>query len=211
MKTPSVAGIVSGVALVAALLVQGSPAFAGGQAIGADTLRRTFMVPKPVELRPTTPAEAEAHAVWTLRAALNVAALQCQYSPFLRTVKNYNEFLRHHSGELARAQSVMIGHFRRHDGPRGNNSFDQYNTRTYNSFSTLDAQSSFCTAAGKVGRDVLGLQRGQLGSSSRQLVPELRASLEAPPLPTALDLSWLASRTVPPLSQPAPERRRRRA
>ena len=43
-----------------------------------------LMTPKEVKLRPTTPAEAEANAVWSTRAALNIAALQCQFSPVSR-------------------------------------------------------------------------------------------------------------------------------
>ena len=45
-----------------------------------------------------TPAEYRAHLLWNLRAGLNVAALQCQFSPFLRSVDNYNSLLAHHSG-----------------------------------------------------------------------------------------------------------------
>ena len=36
------------------------------------------------------PAEYRAHLLWNLRSGLNVAALQCQFSPYLRTVDNYN-------------------------------------------------------------------------------------------------------------------------
>ena len=44
-----------------------------------------------------TPAEYRANLLWNLRAGLNVAALQCQFSPFLRVVPNYNGILAHHS------------------------------------------------------------------------------------------------------------------
>ena len=53
--------------------------------------------------RGATPAEYRAHLLWNLRAGLNVAALQCQFSPYLRTVANYNAILAHHSRELAAA------------------------------------------------------------------------------------------------------------
>jgi hypothetical protein len=136
-----------------------------------------FMIPKAPQLRTATAAEARAADTWNLRAALNVAALQCQFSPYLRTVNNYNEMLRHHSTELNAVLNTLKGHFRRHDGARGVNSFDQYTTRTYNSFSTLDAQYSFCDAAGQVGREVLTLKRGELGAAARKHVELLRASL----------------------------------
>ena len=44
--------------------------------------------------------EALADKIWTLRAGLNVAALQCQFSPFLAAVPTYNALLRQHSDEL---------------------------------------------------------------------------------------------------------------
>ncbi|HPU15795.1 MAG TPA: hypothetical protein PK808_06905, partial [Polymorphobacter sp.] len=47
--------------------------------------KRGPAAPQAVKLRQTTPAEAEANAVWNIRAALNIAALQCQFLPFLAT------------------------------------------------------------------------------------------------------------------------------
>ncbi len=145
-----------------------------------------FMVPKAVVLRPTTPAEAEANAVWNIRAALNVAALQCQYSPFLATVRTYNAMLKHHSEELSRAQATLVAHFKRYDGAKAINSFDQYTTRTYNSYSTLDAQYSFCEAAGRVGREVLATPKDKLGLEAIRRSPEIRAAFAEKPLSPAL-------------------------
>ncbi len=145
-----------------------------------------FMVPRAVVLRTPTPAETEANAVWNVRAALNVAALQCQFSPFLATVKNYNDLLRHHGEELTRAQATMVAHFRRYDGARAANSFDQYTTRTYNSYSTLDAQYKFCEAAGRVGREALAIPRGKLGVAALRLSTETRGALNEQPLAPAL-------------------------
>src|SRR4051812_3649742 len=48
-----------------------------------------------------TPSEYRANLIWNLRAGLNVAALQCQFSDFLRAVPNYNGLLAHHNVELA--------------------------------------------------------------------------------------------------------------
>ena len=58
-----------------------------------------WMTPKAVQLRATTETEAQANAIWNLRAALNIAALQCQYLPQLQTVATYNTILRQ-QGEL---------------------------------------------------------------------------------------------------------------
>ena len=145
-----------------------------------------FMVPREIILKNPTQAEREANAVWNIRAALNVAALQCQFSGFLKTTKNYNSFLQAHSEELARAQATMIAHFRRTDGAKAMNNFDMYTTRTYNSFSTLDAQYAFCNAAGFVGRRVLAVPKGKLGETALANGPTIRAALAYMPLAPAL-------------------------
>ena len=145
-----------------------------------------LMVPQQIVLRPMTPAETEANAIWTMRAGLNVAALQCQFSPFLGTVRNYNDMLKQHSGELAKAQTTMQAHFKRYDKAKALNSFDQYTTRTYNSFSTLDAQYSFCETASFVGRAALVLPKGSFGNFAMQRNAELRAALTPPPVQTSL-------------------------
>ena len=145
-----------------------------------------YMVPKPVVLKNPTQTDLEANAVWNLRAALNVAALQCQYSQFLRTTKNYNSFLQAHSEELVRAQAAMVAHFRRTDGKMALNRFDEYTTRTYNSYSTLDAQYAFCESAGLVGRHALQVPKGKLGITALARGPEIRAALAYAPLSPAL-------------------------
>jgi hypothetical protein len=140
-----------------------------------------IMVPKPVVLTRATPIEARAHAVWMLRAALNVAALQCQYSPFLRTVDNYNQMLRKHGRELTAAQATMVRHFSRTLKRGGAAGFDRYNTRSYNSFSTLDAQYNFCWAAGQAGVALRMANVGSMATVAEAMVPELRAALQLVP------------------------------
>ncbi len=158
-----------------------------------------FMVPKAVVLRAPTPAESQANAVWNVRAALNVAALQCQFSAFLATVKNYNDLLKHHGEELTRAQTMMLSHFRRYDGARAANSFDQYTTRTYNSYSTLDAQYRFCDAAGKVGREALAIPKGKLGAEAIRLSEETRGALSEQPLAPALAVVPMQPLAIDPI------------
>ncbi len=161
-----------------------------------------FMVPKAVVMRQMTAAEAEAHAIWNLRAGLNVAALQCQYSGWLKTVNNYNSFLAHHSEQLLASQTKLLEHFKRYDGAKALTSFDQYNTRTYNSYSTLDAQYTFCAAAGFIGRGALTLPKGQLGPFAQKRVPELRAAFENLPLSPVLAVMPFAPLIIPPINVP---------
>lgn len=136
-----------------------------------------IMIPKAVVLTKPLPAEARAHAIWTLRAALNVAALQCQYSPFLRSVDNYNQMLRKHGPEVMAAQTMMTKHFMRTVKRGGLAAFDRYNTRSYNSFSTLDAQYNFCWAAGQAGQAVRMANVGTMAAMADVYVPVVRAAL----------------------------------
>lgn len=152
-----------------------------------------MMTPMPVRMRPMTPAETEANAVWNVRAALNIAALQCQFSPYLATVRNYNDALRQHSQEFERARQTLVGHFRRYDKAKAQDSFDRYTTQTYNSFSTLDAQLAFCERAAIVGREVLRVPKGSLGKSAPQIRDDVRAAL----IPVAA-LSLLKPVTITP-------------
>jgi hypothetical protein len=126
-----------------------------------------------------TPAEYRAHLIWNLRAGLNVAALQCQFSPYLRTVDNYNGILAHHAEELASAYAALNSYFKRaQPDPRaGQKAFDDYTTITYNNFSTLQAQYGFCQTASNISKEALFQPKGQFGTFAQSRMRELRNSL----------------------------------
>ena len=124
-----------------------------------------------------TPAEYRAHLLWNLRSGLNVAALQCQFSPYLRTVDNYNALLAHHARELASAYSALEAYFRRVNGAQGPRRFDDYSTQTYNNFSTLQAQYGFCQIAARIGKEALARRKGELHLVASSRMRELRNSL----------------------------------
>lgn len=126
-----------------------------------------------------TAAESRAHLVWNLRSGLNVAALQCQFSPSLRAVENYNALLAHHSKELAAAYQSLEGYFRRVHGRTGPRMFDEYSTQTYNNFSTLEAQIGFCQTAARIAREALARRKGELHQVATARMRELRGSLVA--------------------------------
>ena len=148
-----------------------------------------------------TAAEYRADLLWNFRAGLNVAALQCQFSPFLRTTPNYNAFLTHHSEELANAYSTLTAYFKRRDGAvRGTKAFDDYSTQTYNNFSTLQAQIGFCQTAADILKSALATPKGQLIDLAQQRMRELRNSLvpvgdpsSAPTNPYAITLQPIPS------------------
>lgn len=146
------------------------PDFKAGPIDGSDSL-------VGLAIPGATPAEYRAHLLWNLRAGLNVAALQCQFSPYLRTVDNYNGLLAHHSEELADAYSTLNGYFKRVHGKDGQRKFDDYSTITYNGFSTLQAQYGFCNTASAIGKEALTRPKGQLYQTGQARMRELRNSL----------------------------------
>ena len=123
------------------------------------------------------PAEIEANLLWNLRAALNVAALQCQFSAPLMTVRNYNTILSQHGAELATAYKTLDNYFKRTVKSKYQRAFDTHTTRTYNGFSTMHAQIGFCETAGKIGRLALGTPRGSLHDLAASHMREIRNSL----------------------------------
>jgi hypothetical protein len=146
------------------------PNFPSGPIDGSDPL---VGLPLPG----ATPAEYRASLIWNLRSGLNVAALQCQFSPFLRTVANYNAILAHHNRELAAAYTALEGYFRRVNGRTGPRQFDLYSTQTYNGFSTQNAQLGFCQTASRIGKEALTVPKGQFGQLAANRMREFRSSL----------------------------------
>ena len=147
------------------------PSFKGAPIEGSDPL---VGLPIPG----ATPAEHRAHLLWNLRSGLNVAALGCQFAPWLRTVPNYNGILAHHSGELATAYTALSGYFKRIHGPvKGMKAFDDYSTITYNNFAALIAQLGFCQTASNISKAALQAPKGGLYNVAQGRMRELRTSL----------------------------------
>lgn len=127
-----------------------------------------------------SPVEMQAALVWHLRAALNVAALQCDFEPTLLTTTNYNGMINHHRAELAGSFKTLGDYFKKRDGAvAGQKQFDQYGTRVYSSYSAVQAQIDFCQVAGRVGRDAIFAPRGNLYKVAQEHLGELRAALVA--------------------------------
>lgn len=147
-----------------------SPVLATGQVTGQEP---AFALPG------ATPKENEANLLWSMRAALNVAALQCDQGLSLLTVPHYNAMLVDHKAELQGAFDTLNSYFVRtkKSKPAGQTALDQYFTRLYSSYSTVSGQLTFCPTAHSVGRDVIFTPRGSLLSIAQGRMAEMRASL----------------------------------
>ncbi len=153
-----------------------------------------------------TPAELQAALAWNLRAALNVAALQCQFAPTLMTLDNYNQLLGDHSAELNSQYAVLTNYFRRvNKTPKaGQTELDKYGTRVYSGYSTVGAQLTFCQAASEISHLALFTPRGSFTTLAGERLRQMRNSLvlsgeqrfswgiQAPPpaLPRLDDICW---------------------
>lgn len=149
-----------------------------------------------------TPAEVRASLMWNMRSGLNVAALQCQFSPPLMTVKNYNDLLNQHAKELTAAYKALGDYFKRLNRKTWQQDLDQYTTRTYNGFSTMHAQYSFCETAASIGREALSRPKGEFYKTAETRMREFRNSLVPVPDMALAAHPLRATRILPPLDDP---------
>lgn len=123
--------------------------------------------------------EQTAGLVWNLRSALNLAALQCQFEPTLRTVENYNQLLGDHREELGEAYKTITAYFKRTTKTvaASQKALDTYGTRTISYYSTVRGQLGFCEVAGRVGRKAIGAPRGTLKVIATENLRTIKNSL----------------------------------
>ncbi len=170
-------------ALVSAALFSANPAQAQFFFKNPDLRGAPVRGDEPGMLSPAlpgaTPAELRAGMVWSLRVALNVSALQCQFQPMLLSVPTYNAFLKDHQDELKQSLTTLSGYFNRIKKSKvaGQRAFDEYGTKIYSAFSTVSAQYIFCLTASDVGHDALFAKRGELYTLAQNRMRQLRTSL----------------------------------
>ncbi len=148
-----------------------------------------------------TAAEYRANLLWNLRAGLNVAALQCQFSDYLRAVPNYNGLLAHHSAEFAAAYTTLNNYYKRTLGAKGQKAFDDYSTITYNGWSAAQAQQIFCQTATNIAKSALAAPKGQLLPLAQDRLREMRNALVPAYEPRPAYRPYLVRfRELPPLA-----------
>ncbi len=87
---------------------------------------------------------ASPERIWTLRAALNVAALSCRSA---QIVNNYNRMLASQKAVLAEAHAAEAARYRQLHGATGPMRHDRDLTRTYNRFANVGDRAGFCANA----------------------------------------------------------------
>ncbi|RHW19367.1 hypothetical protein D1610_04495 [Sphingomonas gilva] len=164
--------MLAGAAPASAQFFLNPPKFASGPVSGSEP---GIMLPLPG----ATPEEQRAALLWNLRSGLNVAALQCQFEPTLLTLSNYNAMLNNHRDELAASFETLTEYFQRTAKTKkeAQTLLDQYGTKTYQGFSVVGAQRTFCSMASDVGQDAIWAPRGALTNVAINRMRELRGSL----------------------------------
>jgi hypothetical protein len=107
-----------------------------------------------------------AGSVWHLRAALNVAALQCGAG----AAASYNQLLAAQKRPLADAHRQLADEYRARGGQAA---FDGAMTRLYNFFALPPAQSGFCAEAGQVLAEAAVLPASGLDGFAATALPRL--------------------------------------
>jgi hypothetical protein len=107
----------------------------------------TLPVPGPDGAYPTPNRNLSPIATaWHVRAALNVAVLQCAKAGEPMEVQ-YNAFLATHKGSLAKAHDGLKAEYRKAHGAAWQDRFDDDMTRLYNFYAQPPARAAFCAAA----------------------------------------------------------------
>ncbi|MDC0886599.1 hypothetical protein OAS19_02275 [Altererythrobacter sp.] len=136
--------------------------------IGADGTRQTI-----------NSGITTAQTVWNMRAALNVAALNCQEPQFANLLPNYSAFLTTFRRPLKTANDTTTREFRDRFGAREyRGEQDSYMTRVYNFYALPPAQRAFCQAALEVSAESLLVAPADLESFSARSLPKLNFVFE---------------------------------
>lgn len=111
-------------------------------------------------------------ALWHVRMALNVAALNCErYGSTART--QYNQILTVHKVVLTDANAAVDRNYKVAYGRAGVGSREQLNTVVYNFFALPPVIKNFCPVATSVGAKILGMPSGALLANAPALLKEL--------------------------------------
>ncbi|MBB4858479.1 hypothetical protein HNO88_001802 [Novosphingobium chloroacetimidivorans] len=117
-----------------------------------------------------------AQAVWNLRSAYNVAALNCVEPEYAPVLAGYKDFLKIHDKSLDKADADLKKNFNGAFGKSGTRERETYQTQVYNFFSVPPVKSTFCNAAMALATEMASVPAGQLEGYA----PQGLAKIEAP-------------------------------
>lgn len=96
--------------------------------------------------------------IWHFRAALNVAALNCQGPVWGEIAQNYNRYIALHKARLSQTNLAVDNEYRkRYPGQNALRVRDQRMTELYNFFAFPPVRAEYCNAALTKSREVIAL------------------------------------------------------
>lgn len=119
---------------------------------------------------------SSAQAVWNLRSAFNVAALNCVEPEYAAVLQGYKDFLKVHDKSLDKANAELAKSFKGAFGAKGTRERETYQTQVYNFFAVPPVKTTFCNAALQIATDMATVPAGQLEGYA----PQGLAKIEAP-------------------------------
>lgn len=126
--------------------------------IGADGVRHTILVDS-----------VDSQLVWNLRAAYNVAALNCNGPAYVEIADNYRAFLKSHAKPLARANAGVDATFKAKYGAKDYiRTRETYMTQVYNYFAYPPTLTHFCDAALVMSRESAAIKAADLPDFSKR-------------------------------------------
>ncbi|HET9628799.1 MAG TPA: hypothetical protein VFP14_04875 [Novosphingobium sp.] len=116
---------------------------------------------------------SSAQTLWNLRAAYNVAALNCPEPKFAEIVINYRAFLKAHAKPLAAANKAVDAEYKAKYGAGFVVPREKYMTEVYNHFALPPTLDAFCTAVLAVSRDAATSKSAELEPFAARSLPNI--------------------------------------
>lgn len=112
-----------------------------------------------------------AQALWNLRSAYNVAALNCPEPQRTEITNGYRAFLRSHARTLTAANRQVDAEFRQKYGARFVAPREQYMTYVYNHFAFPPTLPAFCNAIQAMGSEAKAVKSAHLENFAQTHLP----------------------------------------
>lgn len=135
--------------------------------VGADGVRQTVNAY-------LTPAQT----TWSVRSALNVAALNCLDPKYAQILPNYTSFLNANARKLSAVNQTVENEFKSNYGASYRRDRDTYMTRVYNYYSSPPARDNFCDAALLVSAEALAVPSAELDIFAQGALTRIEAAFE---------------------------------
>lgn len=114
-------------------------------------------------------------AVWNLRSAYNVAALNCQNAQHAPILAGYSDFLNNHKRTLRSANKDLDKKYRADNGSSYIRARESYQTQVYNYFALPPVMPAFCDAAVVLAQDLQAVPPGELETFAPGLLGKIEA------------------------------------